>query len=292
MQKFILFAITVVISHATYGQISHLRKGIDKIIENKELKLGLALYDFSNGDTLSIHGDNRFPMQSVFKFPIALAILNEVDNKKLELNQNILIEKADLLPDLWSPIREKYPQGNIKLPLSEIVKYTVSQSDNVGCDLLLKMLNGPSVVNRYIHSKGITDISIKNNEQEIQSSWNIQFDNWVTPQAMIQLLKQFNNKKLLQPDTHSFLWNTMAETSTGAIKNKLPEDAVVAHKTGTSGYNKENISAATNDVGIMVLPSGKEVAFAIFITNSKEPAEVTASIIADIALLLYYSENK
>lgn len=292
MQKFILFAITVVISHVTYGQISHLRKGIDKIIENKELKLGLALYDFSNGDTLSIHGDNRFPMQSVFKFPIALAILNEVDSKKLELNQNILIEKADLLPDLWSPIREKYPQGNIKLPLSEIVKYTVSQSDNVGCDLLLKMLNGPSAVNRYIHSKGITDISIKNNEQEIQSSWNIQFDNWVTPQAMIQLLKQFNNKKLLRPDTHSFLWNTMAETSTGAIKNKLPKDAVVAHKTGTSGYNKENISAATNDVGIMVLPSGKQVAFAIFITNSKEPAEVTASIIADIALLLYYSENK
>lgn len=77
-----------------------------------------------------------------------------------------------------------------------------------------------------------------------------------------------------------------------SIKNKLPKDAVVAHKTGTSGYNKENVSAATNDVGIMVLPSGKQVAFAIFITDSREPVEVTANLIADIAMLLHYSEDK
>lgn len=292
MRRFILLGIAIAVNYMAYGQISHVREGIDKIIENKDLKLGFALYDFSNGDTLSINGSDRYPMQSVFKFPIALAVLNEVDGGKWELNQSVLIKKSDMIPDLWSPIREKYPQGDIQLSLSEIVRYTVAQSDNVGCDLLLKMLGGPSVVNKCTHNKGITDICIKNNEQEIQSNWNIQFENWTTPQAMIELLKKFNNKELLMPVTHSFLWNTMVGTSTGAFKNQLPKDAVVARKTGTSGYNKERVSAATNDVGVLVLPSGNRLAYVIFLTDSRESEEVSAGIIADIAKLLYYSENK
>lgn len=287
MKKFILLAIGLIISQFTFGQVSQVKNKIEKIIESKQLELGFALYDFSNGDTLSINGGRRFPMQSVFKFPLALAMLHEVDNNNYELNQNILIRKDDLRNGLWSPIEKRYPHGGVELPLSEIIKYTVSLSDNVGCDLLLKTLGGALNVNKYIHSVGVTDISIKNNEQEIQSSWSVQFENWVTPKAMIQLLKLFNDKTLLLSDTQTFLWNVMAETSTGSIRDKLPKNAIVVHKTGTSGYNDEKISAATNDVGIMVLPNGRRLAFVIFITNSKESPEVNGSVIADIAELLY-----
>lgn len=287
MKKAIVFAIGLIMSHVAWGQMSQVKNEIEKMISGKQLELGFALYDLSTGDTLSMNGDRRFPMQSVFKFPIALAALNEVDNNKLALNQKITIGKEDLRPGIWSPIEKKYPEGNVQLPLSEIIQYTVALSDNVGCDLLLKLLNGALTVNQYIHDKGITDIRIQNSEQEMQSSWEVQFSNWVTPKAMIELLKLFNNKKLLQPDTHDFLWETMVGTSTGAIKNKLPKDAVVAHKTGTSGYNKEKVSAATNDVGIMLLPNGKRLAFTIFVTNSKESPAVNADVIASIGALLY-----
>ena len=287
MKKVIVCIIGLIVSHVAFGQLSEVRNEIEKIIKGKQLEIGFALQDLSTGDTLSIYGDRRFPMQSVFKFPIALAALNEVDKNNLALDQKLTIGKEDLRPGIWSPIEKKYPGGNVQLPLSEIIQYTVAQSDNVGCDLLLKILNGPSVVNQYIHSKGIADIRIQNNEQEMQSSWEVQFNNWVTPKAMIDLLKLFNNKELLLPPTHDFLWETMVATSTGAIKNKLPKNAVVAHKTGTSGYNKEGLSAATNDVGIILLPNGKRLAFALFVTNSKEAPEVNADVIASIGALLY-----
>lgn len=287
MKKFIILAAGFMMSHLAFGQVSQLRSKIERIIEDKELKLGFAFYDFSTGDTLSINGSNHLPMQSVFKFPIALSMLHEVDSKHYKLNQKIYIRKSDLRPGLWSPIAEKYPTGDIELPLSEIIKYTVSLSDNVGCDLLLNILGGPLHVNRYIHNAGVTDICIKNSEQEIQSLWSVQFENWTTPKAMIQLLRLFNDKELLMPDTHTFLWNVMAETSTGSIRNKLPQNAIVAHKTGTSGYNSQKVSAATNDVGIMSLPDGREIAFAIFVTNSTESPDVNATVIADIAVLLY-----
>ena len=44
---------------------------------------------------------------------------------------------------------------------------------------------------------------------------------------------------------------------------------------------------ATNDIGIMVLPNGKAVAFAIFITNSHEVADVNYEIIAEIAKVIF-----
>lgn len=286
MKKIIVLVVLLALKNLAFGQLSQVRNSIEKIVADKKLELGFALYDFSTGDTLSINGEKRFPMQSVFKFPIALAMLHEVDNKKFDLEQKIYLGKEDLRPGLWSPIEKQYPGGEVYLPLSEILKQTVSLSDNVGCDLLLKLLGGPLVVNDYIHGKGIADIRIQNNEQEIQSSWNVQFDNWITPDAMIQLLMQFNAKKLLLPESHSFLWKVMAETSTGSIKNKLPENVVVVHKTGHSGYNEKKVSAATNDVGIMVAPNGKRLAFAIFVADSKEPQEVNANVIADIAVVL------
>ena len=65
-------------------------------------------------------------MQSVFKFHIALAVLSQIDKGKLSFNQKIKIDKKDLLPNLYSPIRDENPNG-ATLTISKILKYTVSK---------------------------------------------------------------------------------------------------------------------------------------------------------------------
>lgn len=287
MKRYLVLMSCLIITHFSFGQVHQIKSAIEKLIADKELEIGFALYDFATENTVSINGNRRFPMQSVYKLPISIAILDEVDKNNLQLDQLIYVDKSELGKGLWSPIEKKYPNGDVKLPLSEIIRYTITQSDNVGCDLLIKLAGGAYNIERYFHRKGIVDISIKNTEQEIQSSWAIQFDNWATPNAMIQLLKMMNNKELLLDKTESFLWSVMAESSTGSVRDRLPKDAFVAYKTGSSGYNSDKIAAATNCVGFLSLPNKEKIAFAIFITNSKETAEVNASIIADIAQLLY-----
>ncbi|WP_425593379.1 hypothetical protein [Aquimarina algiphila] len=64
-------------------------------------------------------------MQSVFKFPISLTILTEIDKDNFSLDQKNNIKKSELLPGLWSPIRKKYPEGGI-LTIAEILEYTVT----------------------------------------------------------------------------------------------------------------------------------------------------------------------
>lgn len=271
----------------SWSQFSSLETQIDSIIKNKKLTVGVAISDLSTGDILSLNGNEKFPMQSVFKFHIALAMLNRIDLNHYNLADSIYLEKSDIISNLWSPIREKYPNGKINIPLSEIIKYTVAQSDNTGCDKLLNILGGPTQVNSYIHSLGITDVNIANTEKEIQSSWHFQFDNWTTPIAMVNLLTLFHSQTLLSPKTHTFFLETMLSTSTGSIRNNLPPAAQVAHKTGFSGQNSSGITAANNNVGIITLPTGKQLAYAIFITSSAEPQEVNYAVIADIGKVMY-----
>lgn len=295
-----VFYITIIIfsflASATFAQIGSLKQKLEQIISTKKADIGVSIYGLENKDTLNINGDKHFPMQSVFKFHIALAVLHQVDKGKLSLNQKIYIKKNDLPAGTWSPLQKKFPNGNIKLSLKEILSYTVSHSDNNGCDILLKLVGGATVVNNYIHSIGIRDVSIQANEEEMHRDWNIQFTNWSTPISAVQLLKKFYDREILSKKSYNYLWKLMVETSTGnnRIKGQLPPETLVAHKPGTSGTNEQGITVAVNDIGIVTLPNRQYFAISVFISNSRENDEVNEKIISDIAKQTwnYFSKNK
>jgi len=263
-----------------------LRQKLQQIVSTKNAVVGVSIIGDNGKDTLSLNGARHFPLQSVFKFHIALAVLSQIDKGKFSLDQKIKIEKKDLLPDLYSPIREKYPNG-ASLTIAEILENTVSASDNVGCEVLLRLLGGPQVVEEYFTKNNFKDVSIKINEEVQQANWDLQFQNWTTPKAADEVLAAFyyNKKKLLSQKSHDFIWKTMRDTETGKsrLKGLLPKGTVVAHKTGSSGANKEGLTAAVNDIGIVFLPNGRHFFISVFVTDSKENADTNEKIIADIA---------
>lgn len=273
----------------SFSQLSTLRSKIEAITQDKKATIGVSILDLEKGDTLTLNNSHHFPMQSVYKFHLVLAVLNQVDKGKMTLNQPIFVKKSDLLPNLWSPMKEKYPEGNVSLPLREILQFTVSQSDNSGCDLLFRLIGGPEKANRYIRSLGIKDVAIKNPEVEIQADWSVQYQNWTTPSAATKLLASFYKKNILSKNSYDFLWKTMVETTTGPnkIKGKLPKEAIVAHKTGYSGTNKEGLVGATNDIGIVILPNGKKFAIALFVSDSMENEKTNDGIMADMAKVVW-----
>jgi beta-lactamase class A len=115
----------------------------------------------------------------------------------------------------------------------------------------------------------------------------LQFQNWTTPKAANKVLAVFyyNKKKLLSKKSYDFIWKVMKETETGKdrLKGQLPINTIVAHKTGSSGTNKEGLTAAVNDIGLVFLPNGKHFFISVFVTNSKEVATTNEKIIADIS---------
>ncbi len=283
--SFFLLLIALLESHDAPAQTDSLRM---KIADNARLakgNVGVALLDLEKGDTLSFNGESHFPMQSVFKFPLAMAVLHQVDRGVLSLDQKIHIKKKDLLPDTWSPLRDKYPEGDVEVPLREILVYTISQSDNNGCDILFRLLGGPGNVDTYIHSLGVEKIAIAATEEEMHKDWNVQFTNWNEPLGMTRLLDIFFKRKILSAASSDFLWETMSRTTTGPkrIKGLLPLGVIVAHKSGSSGVDDKGIAAATNDVGIVTLPDGRHFAIVVYVSNSAADEETRDLVIAKIS---------
>ncbi|NWJ52491.1 MAG: class A beta-lactamase, subclass A2 [Bacteroidetes bacterium] len=288
-QLFFLFVVISLLANTAKSQNASLRQSINQIINTIDGKVGVAVMNIEKKDTLSINGHSHFPMQSVFKFPLAMAVFQQVDQGQFSLDQKIHIEKKDLQPNFWSPLREKYPNGNVDISLSELLKFTVSESDNSGCDLLFRLLGGPIKVDKIIHSLGVKEIAIVATEEEMHKEWDVQYTNWCEPMAMIHLLEILNSGKALSKSNNDFLLKLMTETTIGAkrIKGLLPKGTVVAHKTGLSDTNALGITAATHDVGIVTLPDGNHLAIVVFVSNSKANQENRERIIAQIAKVVW-----
>ncbi len=267
---------------------SILESKIINFIKPYKAKIGISIIKLESTDTISINNDFQYPMQSVYKFPLAMAVLNEVDKGKLSLNQKIHIAPSDLRKKTWSPLMDKYPKGNIDVTIAELLEYTVSKSDNNTCDILFGLI-GIKQANDFIHLLNVKDIQIVATEYEMTKAWPIQYTNYCSPLAMSSLLSSFYKGKCLSDSSTKFLINLMIESSNSPmrIKGNLPEGIVVAHKTGTSGTDKHGIRAAVNDVGIIALPNGKHIALTIFVSNSKEEFETNEKIIADISKIIF-----
>ena len=270
----------------SFAQKQDLKKEINAITNDKNATVAVSV----TGIDFPLHfenknGEKKLPMLSVFKFHIALAVLNKVDQGKLKLDQPIFIKKADLLENTWSPIREKYPDGNIEMPLSELIKYTVAKSDNNGCDLLLRLIGGTETVQKFINNKGIKNFTIKADEAQMHKGYEFMYWNTTSTNDSNLLLMNFFDGKVLSKNSTSFLMKTMIETTTGTTKivAQLPKGTPVAHKTGSSGKDEKGLTIAENDIGIITLPNGKHYAISVFVSDSMETEETNTKIIADIS---------
>ena len=268
------------------GQTPELKKEIEIIVGGKDLKLGFALYDFSTGKSISINGNDKYPMQSVFKFPIGVALLDCVSRGEFLLSDSVTLTKADLLPDLWSPIREQWPEG-VRLPLVSVMTYMVAHSDNSATDFLIHKIGGVARIQDIVNRLGAKKINIRNTEAEIQGSWSVQFDNWTTPNAMVDFLRLMNDGKLLDKANTAVLWEIMASASSGSVNRLVSKTVTFARKTGYSGVNSQGIIAAQNDVGIIEFEDGRRVAYAIFLTDSTLGTDAGYDILAQIGKAIW-----
>ncbi|HAO09089.1 MAG TPA: hypothetical protein DCQ50_19390 [Chryseobacterium sp.] len=283
----------LLISAFVFAQKSSLETQINSIIKNKKATVGISVLGFENGFTYNKNADKKLPMQSVFKFHIAAAVLDYAEKGKLSLDQKVTLNQSNLHENTWSPLREKYPNGAI-VSLSEIIEYTVAKSDNNGCDILLKLLGGTQVVQKFMNAKGVKNFQIKYNEEAMHKDWNAQYENYSTTNSAVDVLKKFYDGKLLSKKSTDYLMKVMLSTSTGTNKliEQLPKDTPIARKTGSSGKNNAGLTGAENEIAIITLPNGKHYAIAVFVSNSTETAEVNCRMISDISKTIWDYFNK
>ncbi len=233
------------------------------------------------------------PMQSTFKFPLAMAVLHWIELGRLQLDQPIRFLKSDR-SETYSPLQEEFPEADVDVPLRKIIKLTVETSDNTAADIQLRLIGGPAVLQQYLDSLGLSAIHQQDSEHTLHGDQKLQYRDYAEPAAMVALLRQFADHSPLNPEHTALLngWMLQATSGPDRIKGLLPAGTPVAHKTGSSGI-EFGIIPATNDVGLITLPDGRRLALAVFVTNAHADQDTCEHVIAAIAESVYSeAQNK
>lgn len=243
---------------------------------------------------------NHSPMQSVFKFPLALTALHLADTGKLlptqrpgeqlsvTLDRTVRFLPEDRIPGAYSPLQDRYPEANVNVSLREIIQLTAGLSDNAASDILLRVVGGPAVVQTYIRSLGIAEFQLQDSEQVLHRDLTAQYRNWLEPAAAVRLLQLLAGNSPLSPSATDFLMKILTDSTTtpNRLRAGLPPGTALAHKSGTSGEHNGK-AEATNDIGLITLPDGRHLAIAVFITDARANESTRDAVIAQISKAIY-----
>jgi len=275
----------------TTSKTERLRSTLQAIIDSVDATIGVAVIDVESGDTLTINGHHRYPMQSTYKFPLALAVLHAADEHQFSLDTRIHVKRSDMHIGTWSPLGKAYPKGDIDLTIAELIDYTAGMSDNNTCDILFDHMGGCENVEKYVRSLGVQNMFIRSTEKQMHDDSTLQHGNWCQPLEMSKLLVGLHKGTYLSDTCNAFLLKVMTETPTSArrIKGALPKATIVTHKTGTGDSLSNGRITAVNDVGIVALPNGHHIALSIYVTDSGLSYEATEDVIAKLSRIVYDS---
>ena len=234
-----------------------LKASIDSVLQGKDAVVGVAV--LCPDDSLFEMNGGDYPMMSVCKFPLALAVLDHLQRNGLSLDAELFVSKSDLLPDTYSPLRDRYPQGNIKMSIKELLFYTISLSDNNACDILFDYVGGVNVVDNYIRKLGIEGMNVVATEKMMHDDLELQYRNVTAPSSAVLLLDKFLKENVWKDEYKNALKEILIKTATGndKIKAGLPEGTIIGHKTGSSDRNAEGIKTGDNDLAFVQLPDGR-----------------------------------
>ena len=232
-------------------------------------RVGVFAQVIESQESAGLVETERFPMQSVYKLPIAMAVLDQVDRKALTLNQKVSLSAGDMVPIVYSPLYDTHPRGGIDISVRDLIRAAIVDSDGTASDVLLRIGGGPPRVTAYLRGLGIRDMVVATTEREMSRDPTAQYRNYSTPRAAVDLLKALHAGRGLSPAARELLLQDLANSIPGPlrIKGLLPRGTVVAHKPGTD-RTRDGKTAATNDIGIVSLPDGRHLALAVFVKDS------------------------
>ena len=267
--------------------VQQLEQRLKTISDGGQGTVGLSVIHIESGKTISLNGKSQLPLYSVFKLPLAIAVLKDVEENRLRLDQKVQVTPAEIVAG--TPENTALWKKPISVTVEQLIDYSIARSDNTSAEKLLQLIGGPGKVTERMRSLGFLNLDIHSTVAEYVKTR--QNPNVGSAEDLASLLVQLHQGKLLQPAQTNLLIGFMEHAKTGLnrLRGNLPAGTVVADKTGSGEKNVATGTAkATNDIGIITLPQSRgHLAIAVLVSESKLPNADQEKLIADLARAAY-----
>ncbi len=253
---------------------------LKSICERAGGRCGVAVTHVETGESTSVGGATPLSLYSVFKLPLAVTVLKEVEEGRLQLDQKVRVEPAETVSGtaensaLWREPSER--------PLRELLEFSIARSDNTSTDKMLGLVGGPEAVTRRMRALGLNHIEVRSTVKDFLKSRDAH-PNTGAPEDLARLLVLLQKGEALAPPQTEVLLGIMSRTVTGdrRLRAGVPAGVHVANKTGSG-------PSTTNDVGVITLPGDRgHLALAVLLDGSKLSAAKLEDLIAEVARAAY-----
>lgn len=273
------------------AQPAGLSRSLELALHNFRGRVGVAVV-YGRGDSLLVAGDtaHSYPLSSVVKFHQALYVLGRAPGCGISLDSALTLAPAEMVRDTWSPLRDRYPSGGVRLTVADLLRYTLQQSDNVACDALFRRFGSPGRVEAYVRSLGFHGCRVGATEAEMHADPSRAAANRSTPVDAACLFYEFPAAGWLAPEAQAFVCDALLGCTTGT--DRLPAglagtEARIGHKTGTGFRDARGRMQGFNDVGFVLLPDGRRYAMAVFIDDALASDADCAALMARLSALVF-----
>jgi beta-lactamase class A len=302
-------------------QLDRFRSRIEAAARDADGVVGVSIRHLESGTSLSINGDEPFPMASTFKLPVLVELHAQAKAGRLRWSDSVEIAPRD--QHLGSgDITPIYDPPGVSLSWSNLANLMMMISDNSAADLCLSKTGAANVTAR-MRSFGIGGIRLDRSCQELildymgrdtanlkdlarddlrealrrdappVRSMEARFAaddrlaadprDTATPNAMVTLLERIWRGEAVDRKASDSMLELLKRCRTGEnrLRGLLPEGTDVAHKTGTIG-------GVVNDVGIIYLPDDAgHIAIAVMSKRTRAATETVERTIAHVARYAY-----
>lgn len=255
---------------------------LSHIVKESCINAGVAV--ICDGDSIELNNDS-YPLMSVFKFHIAVAILRQ----GLPVDSVVHVRASSLRPHTYSPMRESIGVRDFDMTVDSLLYYSVCKSDNNACDILIDFAGGIEKVDSIIGSLGIGETSLTQTEESMHALPDNCYRNYTSPLALSSLIHRLYDGKLLDDKSTGYLKTLLRKSTTGRdkIMAAIPAEHFIGHKSGLSDRTDNNLLIASGDVATFSTKSGKNVFLAILVKNTTAPDSSVNRLFVDIANCIY-----
>lgn len=209
---------------------------------------GLVLINKSTGKVLKINPEMVFPAASMIKVPIMYEIMAQAAVGTIDLDASLVV-KSDVRVGGAGILQELRP--NITMTVRELVTLMIILSDNTATNMLINLV-GMEAVNATMIDLGLKSTVLRRQMMDFDAA-RAGKENQTTAADVALLFEIIESSRDLPQEYGTLMLDILKRQQ---VRDKLPfylpEETVIAHKTGT-------LTAVEHDGGILFLPSGSYI---------------------------------
>jgi beta-lactamase class A len=253
-----------------------LKRYLGRETANFKGSAGIVIKDLDTGWSFAYHSDRLFPSASMVKIPIMAAVFQRVQDGKIALDRIVTMRGSDQVSG--SGLIKAQPAGS-QFTVAQLMELMVTRSDNTAANMLIN-LAGIDYLNSYFKRIGLKNTNLSRRMMDFKYRRK-GIENYTTPQDVSKLLEKMYKRTFINAQVSDrCLALLKLQKVKDRIPRKLPEDVVVAHKTGLE-------RAVCHDAGIVFTSNGDFLICVL--TKSKASYKSSKEFIARIAAYTYHN---